>query len=142
MDNIRAYIEKTVRLLAQSSNYITYFRRYNIFAVLTCLVQQSKEMLREEAHLLQRHDRNLFGKRFSEHLVASAKPKKQKQAIEVFAEKEKKKQNHFWNTPFQRHRGGVFKGRNSYSAKDMRKRGKKYSTETTAQQLEEAWIPR
>ena len=69
-------------------------------------------------------------------------PKKQKQAIEVFAEKEKKKQNHFWNTPFQRHRGGVFKGRNSYSTKDMRKRGKKYSTETTAQQLEEAWIPR
>ena len=74
-NNIRACIEKTVPLLDQTINYITDFRRYNILAALNCPVQQSKEMLREEEDLLQRHDRNLFPKKFSEHLVASAKSK-------------------------------------------------------------------
>ena len=36
LDNIRAYSEKTVVLLGQTSNYITYFRRYNVLAVLNC----------------------------------------------------------------------------------------------------------
>ena len=36
LDNIRAYSEKTVVLLGQTSNYITYFRRYNILAALNC----------------------------------------------------------------------------------------------------------
>ena len=97
LDDIRAYIEKTVLLVGQTSNYITYFGRYNILAALNCSAQQSKEMLREEADLLQPHDRNLFGKKFSEHLVASAKSKRQ--AIEIFAKKGKKKQKLFRNTP-------------------------------------------
>ena len=66
-------------------------------AALNCPVQQSKEMSREEADSLQRHNRNLFGKKFSECLVASAKSKKQ--TIEIFAEKSKKKQKSFRNTP-------------------------------------------
>ena len=97
LDNIRAYIEQTVLLLGQTSNYITYYRRYNILGALNYPAQQSKEMLREEADLLQRHDRNLFGKKFSEHLVASAKSKKQ--AVEIFAGRSKRKQNPFRNGP-------------------------------------------
>ena len=73
LDNIRAYIEKTILLLDHTSNFITYFRNYNILAGLNCPAQQSKEMLRGEVDLLQRHNSNLFGKKFSEHLVASAK---------------------------------------------------------------------
>ena len=73
LDDIRVYIGKTVLLLSQTSNYITYFRRYNILAALNYPVQQSKEMLREEADLLQRHDRNLFGKKLSKRFVAAAK---------------------------------------------------------------------
>ena len=95
LDNIRACIEQTVLLFGQTNNYITYFRRYNILAVLNCPGQQSKKMLREEGDLLQYHDRNLFGKTFSEHLVTSAKSKKQ--TIEIFAEKGKKKQKPFDN---------------------------------------------
>ena len=49
-----------------------------------------------------------------------------KQAIEVFPEKGMKKQNPFRNTP----------------SAAPRKRGKKYTTEATAQQLDEAVIPR
>ena len=59
-------------------------------AAFTCPAQQSKEMLREEADLLGQLDRNLFGKKFSEPLVASTK----------FAEKGKKtKKKTFQNTP-------------------------------------------
>ena len=83
-------------LLGQTSNYITYIRRYNLLAALNYPSQQSKEMLREEADLLQRHGKNLFGKKFSEHLVASAKSKKQ--VIEIFAEKGKEKQKPFRNS--------------------------------------------
>ena len=95
--DIRAYIEKTVFLLGQTNNYNNFFGRFNILVALNCPVQQSKEMSREEADLLQWHDRNLFCKKFSKHLVASAKSKKQ--AIEIFAEKVKKKQHPFRKTP-------------------------------------------
>ena len=43
LDNIRAYIEKTVLLLGQTSNYITCFRKYNILAALNFPAQQSKK---------------------------------------------------------------------------------------------------
>ena len=64
LDNIRAYIEKIVLLLSQIKIYITYFRIYNILAALNCPAQHSKEILKEEVDLLQRHDRNLFGNFF------------------------------------------------------------------------------
>ena len=66
LDNIRAYIEKTVLLLGQTSKYSIFFRSYNILATLNYPTQQSKEMFSEEAYLLQQHDKNLFGKKFSE----------------------------------------------------------------------------
>ena len=66
LDNIRAYIEKTVLLFGQTSNYSIFFRRYNILATLNDPTQQSREMFRKEAYLLQQHDRNLLGKKFSE----------------------------------------------------------------------------
>ena len=104
LDNIRAYTEQTVLLLGQTSNYITYFRRYNILAALNCPAQHSKEMLREEADLLQRHDRNLFGKKFSEHLVASAKSKKKKRQEKTKAFSEwpfRSTEEEFWKAVFE-----------------------------------------
>ena len=73
LDDITAYIEKTVSLLVQTSNYITYLRGHNILAALSCLVQQSKEMLRGEVDLWKWHDKNFLGKKYSKHLVDSAK---------------------------------------------------------------------
>ena len=137
LDIIRAYIEQTVLLLGQISNYIAYFRRYNILAALNCPVQQSKEMLRQEADLLQPHDRNLFRKTFREHLVAPAKYKKH--TIEIFAEKGKKKQKFFWNGPSEaprRSSGGQHS--KFFLEKRYAKSRKKYLTETIAQQLVEA----
>ena len=64
---------------------------------------------------------------------------KKKQTIEIFAEKDKKKQKPFRNTPSEapkRSSGGHYS--KFFLEKDMGNHGKKYSTETTAKRLEEA----
>ena len=42
--DMRAYIEKTVLLLDQTNNYITYFRRYNILAALNSPAQVQRNV--------------------------------------------------------------------------------------------------
>ena len=106
LDDITAYIEKTVSLLVQTSNYITYLRGHNILAALSCLVQQSKEMLRGEVDLWKWHDKNFLGKKYSKHLVDSAKKtyyllertRKNKSTLEI---------------PLQKHLRGILVCRNS-----------------------------
>ena len=123
LDNIRAYIEKTVLLLSQISKYITYFRRYNILSAPSCPAQQSKEMLKEEADLLQQHDRDLFGEKFSEHLVDSAKSKSR---LSKYLLKRARKNKSLFGIPLQRDRGGVLGNsiQNLISTKDMGNQGK------------------
>ena len=123
LDNIRAYIEKTVLLLSQISKYITYFRRYNILSAPSCPAQQSKEMLKEEADLLQQHDRDLFGEKFSEHLVDSAKSKSR---LSKYLLKSARKNKSHFGIPLQRDRGGVLGNsiQNLISTKDMENQGK------------------
>ena len=137
LDIIRAYIEQTGLLLDQTSNYITYFRRYNILAALNCPTQQSKEMLREEADLLQQDDRNLFGKSLANTWWFQLN--KKNRPLKYLLKRARKNKSPF-GMALQKHRGVVMRGsiRNSSSTKDMGNRGKKYSTETTAQKLVEA----
>ena len=82
LDKLKEYVEQSILLLGQATNSMTYHRRYNILPALNCAPQQSKEMLREEADLLQQQDKKLFCKNFREHLISSGKSKKQ--AIELF----------------------------------------------------------
>ena len=89
----KEYVEQSILLLGQATSSMTYRRGYNILSALNCAPQQSKEMLREETDLLQQQDKNLFGKKFREHLISSAKSKKQ--TIKLFCDKGKKKQKSF-----------------------------------------------
>ena len=73
LNKLKEYVKQSILLLGQATNLITYHRRYNILSPLNCAPQQSKEMLREEADLLQQQDKNLFCKKFREHLISSAK---------------------------------------------------------------------
>ena len=127
MDNIRAYIEQTVLLLGQTSNYITYIRRYNLLAALNYPSQQSKEMLREEADLLQRHGRNLFGKN-----TWWLQLNQRNRSLKYLLKRARKNKSPF-GIALQKHRGAVLEGciRNSSWTKDMGNWGKKYSTETS-----------
>ena len=56
----------------------------------------------------------MFGKKFSEHLISSAKSKKQ--TIELFCDNGKKNRSPF-DLAHQRHRGGALEGRKNSSSK-------------------------
>ena len=63
MDTVLELLEKTVVLIAQCSNTITYERRNNAFLVVTrTSTTQVAAMLKEKASFLQKHDKVLFGK--------------------------------------------------------------------------------
>ena len=68
---------QTIGLLGQTSNSISYHRRYNILSSV-CSPQEVKNMLKNKVELLQTNDENLFGKEFSGHLTVSVKSKKKK----------------------------------------------------------------
>ena len=93
LDQLKEYVEQSICLIGQATNAVTYQRRFHILSALNCSPQQAKEMLREKADLLKQDDKNLFGKKFNEHLISSAKSKKQ--TIELFCDKGKRKK------PFQ-----------------------------------------
>ena len=105
-------------------------------AVLNCLAQQSREMLRDEGDLLWRHDRNLFGKKFREYLEASAKQKKQ--ATETFDEKGKKKQKSFRNTPSEAPRRSLGGQHSKFFLKKIYGKSRKLPPSNWKKE----WIPR
>ena len=69
LNKVKEYVEQSNILVGQATNAMTYHRRCNILFTLNFAPQQSKEMLREEAGLLQQQDKNLFIKKFSEHVI-------------------------------------------------------------------------
>ena len=73
LKGIWKFAERTVLLLGQALNSISYYRRFYMFLELTNSPQQSKEMLREDSELLQKYDQNLFGKKFRENIWHTSK---------------------------------------------------------------------
>lgn len=111
LDELQSFVEQTVIMVGQSSNTVSYHRRLNILQCLTDSQSQAKEMLREKAELLQKHDTNLLGKKFRKHIVNSTKSKKT--AIEAFSKNFKKRRyadKPFSETPRQ-HPGRSVRGR-------------------------------
>ena len=68
MKEIQEFVEQTVLLLGPASNSIFYCRRFHMLLAQTNLPQQSKQMLREDSEILQKNDKNLFGKKFCENI--------------------------------------------------------------------------
>ena len=78
MDAVLEILEKTVLLIGQCNNTITYERRKNVLLGVTgTSSSQVASMLKEKAAFLQKHDQALFGKDFRDHLNKSLKAKKQ-----------------------------------------------------------------
>ena len=81
------YVEQVVLLLGQSSNAITYHRRLNVLGCIMNSQYQVKTMLKEKAALLQKHDFELFGKKFMNHIADTIKSKRE--TGEIFTESKK-----------------------------------------------------
>ena len=77
------FIEQTFLMMGQSSNMLTYHRQYNLLDNLMGSSNQTKEALRKKKDLLQRHDGNLLGKKFRNHIVEVTKTRKA--TIEVYS---------------------------------------------------------
>ena len=76
MDTVLELLEKTVLLIGQCNNTITYERRKNVLLGVTgTSSSQVASMLKEKAAFLQKHDQALFGKDFRDHLTESLKVK-------------------------------------------------------------------
>ena len=85
MDTVLELLEKTVLLIGQYNNTITYKRRKNVLLGVTgTSSSQVASMLKEKAAFLQKHDQALFGKDFRDNLMGSLKAKKQ--SIEAITE--------------------------------------------------------
>ena len=77
LKEIQEFVEQTALLLGQASNSISYYRRFYMLLAITNSRQQTKQMLREDSELLQKNDKNLFGKKFRENIWHTSKSKKQ-----------------------------------------------------------------
>ena len=79
MDTVLELLEKTVVLVGQCSNAITYDRRRNaLLGVTGTSTTQVAAMLKEKTSFLQKHDKTLFRKGFTDNLAETIKAKKQK----------------------------------------------------------------
>ena len=63
-------------MVGQSSNTVTYHRQYNLLNNLMGSSNQAKKALRMKKDLLQKHDGNLLGKKFRNHIVEVTKTRK------------------------------------------------------------------
>ena len=120
MDTVLELLEKTVLLIGQCNNTITYERRKNVLLGVTgTSSSQVASMLKEKAALLQKHDQALFGKDFRDHLTESLKAKKQ--SIEAIPEvsKSTNRKRPFREGPsfYQGRRNGGQKFRSNYNGK-------------------------
>ena len=120
MDTVLELLEKTVLLIGQCNNTITYERRKNaLLGVTGTSSSQMASMLKEKAALLQKHDQALFGKDFRDHLTKSLKAKKQ--SIEAIPEvsKSTNRKRPFQEGPsfYQGRRNGGQKFRSNYNGK-------------------------
>ena len=69
MDDFSILVEKTIMLLGQASNAISYQRRFSISLNLIKDAQKAKSILKDKATLFQKHDGNLFEKKFYTHII-------------------------------------------------------------------------
>ena len=76
LDDMQKFIKQTVLMVGQSSNTVTYHKKYNLLNNLMGPLNQAKEALRENKDLSQKHDKNLLGKKFRNHIVEVTKTRK------------------------------------------------------------------
>ena len=81
------YVEQIMLLLGQSSNAITYHRRLNVFGCIMNSQYQVKTTLKEKAALLQKHDSELFGKKFRNHIADTIKSRRETREISTDSKK-------------------------------------------------------
>lgn len=69
VEDILTSVEQVIVLLGQCSNTLLYHRRFSLSSELFPSMSHTKELLLEKLTLLQKHDSELFGKKFRERFI-------------------------------------------------------------------------
>lgn len=77
-EEVASAVEKSVTMVGQCLNMLTYERRKNVLtAISNVSTAQASQTLKDKASLLQMHDDDLFGKKYREHMTETNKNIKQ-----------------------------------------------------------------
>ena len=81
VDEMSQYIDQTILLIGQALNSVFYSRRMNVLIGVGTENVKAKNTLKNQASLLEEDSKELFGKSFRKHMVATAKAKKESKEI-------------------------------------------------------------
>ena len=77
VDEMSQYIDQTILLIGQAFNSVSYSRRMNVLIGVGTEKVKAKNPLKNQASLLEEDSKELFGKSFRKHMVATAKAEKE-----------------------------------------------------------------
>ena len=77
VDEMSQYIDQTILLTGQAFNFVSYSRSLNVLIGLGAEKAKTKGNLKNQTSLLEEDSKELFGKSFRKHMIATAKAKKE-----------------------------------------------------------------
>ena len=75
------YIDQTILLTGQVFNSVSYSTRMNVLIGVGTEKVKAKNTLKNQASLLEEDSKELFGKSFRKHMIATAKAKKESKEV-------------------------------------------------------------
>ena len=76
LDELIQYLEQSVMLVGQAFNVVTYNRRLNVLSAVQDK-QKAKNIIKDQAELLEKPSADLFGRVFRDHVKETAKVNKE-----------------------------------------------------------------
>ena len=81
VDEMSQCIDPTILLIGQAFNSVSYSRRMNVLIGVGTEKVKAKNTLKNQVSLLEEDSKELFGKSFRKHIVATAKAKKESKEV-------------------------------------------------------------
>ena len=81
VDDMSQYIDQTIRLIGQAFDSVSYSRHMNVLTGVGTKKVKAKNTLKYQTCLLEEYSKELFGKSFRKHMVATAKAKKDSKEV-------------------------------------------------------------
>ena len=81
VEEMSQYIGQTILLIGQVFNSVSCSRRMNVLIEAGIKKVKAKKPLKNQASLLEEDSKELFGKSFRNHMIATAKAKKESKEV-------------------------------------------------------------
>ena len=81
VNEMSQYIDQIILLIGQVFNSVSYSRHMNVLIGVGTVKVKAKNTLKNQASLLEEDSKEIFGKSFRKHIVATAKAKKESKEV-------------------------------------------------------------